>query len=425
MEPLALLFTLILPLLMVSLIICAALSPATEDGPPTALGRKADPLPVGGKQKSSHTAKGSKQGGKGASSKKGKGSSGVQDAADTSSSSVKTDSQLGNSLGLGSWGSMLLGSSGFFGAEALNLAPYAGFAGKSLGDLIDGTVEASAAKTSTQPNANDLKREQTSTSKAKPAHADSHKAQELKRSSSQGKKTDAQKHFSVGSLADIEAHSVKALADKEAHKAHLAEKNHVRTGHEAVSNKDEHAGQQHVQGTAAPDVLDFNTAQITAKNAKAAKAAFTAEGAISAAISAASPSATTAGARLSGVSVPLRTRTVNRSGTSAVGEQKSSGQKTDDASTLHAATTAAAKASHPHNHAAVGRDLGSKILGFAHGSQLLKNMDTFSGGILGSAVATVAALANTAESTAALLKENLPDSVTGTVTSLLHSSPLT
>ncbi len=69
---------------------------------------------------------------------------------------------------------------------------------------------------------------------------------------------------------------------------------------------------------------------------------------------------------------------------------------------------------HQHqDHATAGRDLGSRILGFVHGSELLRNMDTFSGGVLGSAVATVAALASTAESTASLIKENLPDYVTG------------
>ncbi|GJJ74766.1 hypothetical protein EMPS_07124 [Entomortierella parvispora] len=417
-EPLVILFALVLPLIMVSLITCVALSPASKDRPPTVPGRKADPALVSGKQGSSHKAGKSKQGGKGSSSssspsvsKKGKGSSGAQDAADTSSSSLESGSQLGNGLGLGTWGSMLLGSAGFLGAEGLNLAPYAGLAGKNLGDLIDGAVETITNKTEAPSNTSNLEHGQIIASESKTAHIDNHKSQKLNKGA--GKKAEAQTHFSVGSLADIEAHSAKAQAEKEAHKAadkeahraadiaaHSAKKDHVKAAHQAASHVDQNAGHKKAQSKTPLDVLDFNSGQ---KNAKATKAA----------VSTGAANAATADARHSGVSAPLRTRMANRAGSGDTKDQNSSGRKIEEASTSHArATAAAAKAAHPHNHAAVGRDLGSKILGFAQGSQLLKNMDTFSGGILGSAVATVAALANTAESTAALLKENLPDSVT-------------
>ncbi|KAI8606721.1 hypothetical protein EDD21DRAFT_78755 [Dissophora ornata] len=58
-----------------------------------------------------------------------------------------------------------------------------------------------------------------------------------------------------------------------------------------------------------------------------------------------------------------------------------------------------------------GRDLGSRILGYAQSSHFLRHVDILSGGILGTAIATVAVLATTAETTARLIKENLPNTV--------------
>ncbi|KAG0314920.1 hypothetical protein BGZ99_007777, partial [Dissophora globulifera] len=70
------------------------------------------------------------------------------------------------------------------------------------------------------------------------------------------------------------------------------------------------------------------------------------------------------------------------------------------------------KVSKLEDHAKIGRDLGSRITGYASHSQLLKDMNSISGGVLGTAVATVAALATTAEITASAIKDKLPDSVT-------------
>ncbi|KAF9538540.1 hypothetical protein EC957_006462 [Mortierella hygrophila] len=75
-------------------------------------------------------------------------------------------------------------------------------------------------------------------------------------------------------------------------------------------------------------------------------------------------------------------------------------------------TAAAARLSTHQTTGNIGRDFGSKIFGFVQDSQLLRNMDSISGGLLGSTVATVAALAFTAEATAGIIKNNMPDSVT-------------
>lgn len=105
-------------------------------------------------------------------------------------------------------------------------------------------------------------------------------------------------------------------------------------------------------------------------------------------------------------SIPLRTRTPRHSGSF----QDSDRPKVQHHTTRASVATAGSGAKAVGN---VGRDLGSKIFGFVQDSQLLKNMDSISGGLLGSTVATVVALASTAEATAGVIKNNLPDSVAG------------
>ncbi|KAG0285676.1 hypothetical protein BGZ96_010113 [Linnemannia gamsii] len=104
-------------------------------------------------------------------------------------------------------------------------------------------------------------------------------------------------------------------------------------------------------------------------------------------------------------SLSLRTRTPHTSGNF----QDSDHPKVQHHTTHTSVATAGTGAKQVGN---VGRDLGSKIFGFVQDSQLLRNMDSISGGLLGSTVATVVALASTAEATAGVIKNNMPDSVT-------------
>lgn len=56
---------------------------------------------------------------------------------------------------------------------------------------------------------------------------------------------------------------------------------------------------------------------------------------------------------------------------------------------------------------------GSRLWGYAQSSPFLKNVDSISGGLLGTAVATVGALANRAEAAKTLVKDNMPHKLTG------------
>ncbi|KAG0044414.1 hypothetical protein BGZ83_010359 [Gryganskiella cystojenkinii] len=392
-EPLVVLFALVLPLIMLSLCACVLLVPNSENLPPGPPGRKSDPRLVGGKQGRSSSAGTSKQGGQGSSSsskvtsKKGKGTSGG--AQDASESNVGNNVQLGNGLGLGkAWGSMLLASAGFLGPDTLDLAPYGGLKGKNIGELIDGNVSVSASKANARSSgsANKAKSSTSATGSTARSHPKSNK-QEAK-ASNDGAPA-AQAHYSVGSIVDMEIKKAQAESEKKAHKA---EAQHTEPGHESVfkknnvAHKGEHTGHQWSHVVAGSDGLD--------SHGDAQKGVIDGT---------AHPTN------------PLRTRAVDRPGSAGTETQKKHVANDKDhhgeAASAHSTTATASKAHHG-NHATVGRDLGSKILGFAQGSQLLRNMDTFSGGILGSAVATVAALANTAEATAAMMKDNLPDSVT-------------
>ncbi|KAK3844454.1 MAG: hypothetical protein J3R72DRAFT_70805 [Linnemannia gamsii] len=108
---------------------------------------------------------------------------------------------------------------------------------------------------------------------------------------------------------------------------------------------------------------------------------------------------------------PLRTRTPRQSGSFRESDRPKV-HPTPNLTTAASVTVKPAAVVMQQPTGNIGRDMGSKIFGFVQESQLLKNMDSLSGGLLGSAVATVVALASSAEATAGVIKYNLPDSVT-------------
>ncbi|KAG0335221.1 hypothetical protein BG000_007688, partial [Podila horticola] len=65
--------------------------------------------------------------------------------------------------------------------------------------------------------------------------------------------------------------------------------------------------------------------------------------------------------------------------------------------------------------------IAAKIMNFAQGNSIMKNLDGISGGVLGATLATVAALANTAEAVTTSLKENVPNSVSDFINGLQES----
>ncbi|KAI7832820.1 hypothetical protein BC939DRAFT_6922 [Gamsiella multidivaricata] len=101
-------------------------------------------------------------------------------------------------------------------------------------------------------------------------------------------------------------------------------------------------------------------------------------------------------------SVSLRTRTHRPSSGNSI-------QQPDRTQTQHQRDdhTAQAKAKAGGEQ----QDLGARIYGLTQDSQLLKNMDSLSGGLFGTAIFMAAAVASTAEAAAGTIKHNLPDSV--------------
>ncbi|KAG0036468.1 hypothetical protein BGZ82_004156 [Podila clonocystis] len=65
--------------------------------------------------------------------------------------------------------------------------------------------------------------------------------------------------------------------------------------------------------------------------------------------------------------------------------------------------------------------IAAKIMNFAQGNSVMKNLDGISGGVLGATLAIVAALTNTAEAATTSLKENIPNSVSDFVNELQES----
>ncbi|KAK3823509.1 MAG: hypothetical protein J3Q66DRAFT_332059 [Benniella sp.] len=90
---------------------------------------------------------------------------------------------------------------------------------------------------------------------------------------------------------------------------------------------------------------------------------------------------------------------------------------------VHRRLHAASSGSYPQVHqqqASTGtpvvmhsRSIGFKMIDWTKGNQILRDMDAISGGLLGTACSTVAALASTAKVTAGYIKKCLPDSIAG------------
>ena len=96
--------------------------------------------------------------------------------------------------------------------------------------------------------------------------------------------------------------------------------------------------------------------------------------------------------------VPLRTRTPRRDS-----KQKS----------LAGVASSSSSSSFASSPALTESSFGSRIWGYAQSSPFLKNVDSISGGLFGTALATVAVLANTAEAATAFVKDNAPHKLTG------------
>lgn len=82
----------------------------------------------------------------------------------------------------------------------------------------------------------------------------------------------------------------------------------------------------------------------------------------------------------------------------------------------------------PHQHQASQISFAAKMMDFAQENPVMKSLDGISGGVLGAVMATVAAIANTAEAATTSLKENIPSSVDGELTYffvLLRKMPFT
>lgn len=67
----------------------------------------------------------------------------------------------------------------------------------------------------------------------------------------------------------------------------------------------------------------------------------------------------------------------------------------------------------PHRHQASQISFAAKVMDFAQENPVMKSLDGISGGVLGAAMATFAAIANTAEAATTSLKENMSSSVDG------------
>ncbi|KAG9322473.1 hypothetical protein KVV02_003148 [Mortierella alpina] len=411
-DPRILLLTLALPLILLILTACAlkgAGHTSDNDAPhPHSPARKADPHQVG-HRKGNPTGETTKQvrgagGSSKASSKKGDHSkkSSSRGGAQDKESDATSSHALGNNYGLSSWGAMM-GSAGFYGGEAMNYKPINIYAAmkdtalsrdhdqpdsNSVGSLV-GAKGFYGGETLEHPSYKDIAVK--GLGNLIHGHAESSKRAAVETSRSQ---------------AD---HTVTTSTTKKSKRARRAEKAAAAEG--AQYSKLEPERQR---GAMEPAVSHSQATPPSASNEQPRAPSYAAVASLPATETREADTTTLRGLqegsetspdlfktqpRATVQSKPLRTRTQPPSNT----QLKSSEQL----------GTPAVHHAHQHqDHTMAGRDLGSKILGFVHGSELLRNMDAFSGGVLGSAVATVAALASTAESTASLIKDNLPDSVT-------------
>ncbi|CAO3565925.1 unnamed protein product [Mortierella alpina] len=408
-DPRIILLTLALPLILLILTACALKGAGhTSDDDPRSPARKADPHQVA-QRKENQAGETTKQvrgagGSSKASPKKGdhSKSSSRGSAQDIEPQTISSHTR-GDNYNLSSWGA-ILGSTGFYGGETMNYKPidiYAAMKGatlrrdndqlenNSVGSLVGAkgfyggeTMEHASFKNIAAKGLGNL------------IHGHVESVQSAAAETS-------------GSQAD---HAVISPTTKTSKKARRAEKAAAAKG--ALNSKVEPERQM---GVPEPTVLQPQASAPSLSNEKSNVPSYAAVASPVATATREADTTTVHGhqgdfepvqdvsdtqPRTAVKSKPLRTRTQPPSTT----HLKLSEPSRTPAAVYHA---------HQHqDHNTAGRDLGSRILGFVHGSELLRNMDAFSGGVLGSAVATVAALASTAESTASLIKDNLPDSVT-------------
>ncbi|KAF9957743.1 hypothetical protein BGZ72_001456 [Mortierella alpina] len=416
-DPRIILLSLAFPLVILILTACAlkgAGHTLNDDTPhPPSPARKADPHQVG-HRKGNQSSEASKQargtrGSSKASSKKGnhRKEPSSRGGAQDKESHKSTPYALGDSYGLSSWGAMM-GSAGFYGGEAINYKPI---------DIYAAMKETASIRGRDQLDSNALE----SLVGAKVLHGgETMEHPSYKDMAAKGLgnlihgNVDSSKHAAVetfeasSSQADHTA-TVAACTTKKSKKARKAEK--VAAAKSALHT---HVVPERQQGATEPAVSQSHATVPSPSNEQSRTPSYAAV---------ASPAATTireaGAATLEGQEGSKTAQDLSRTHPRAAVGSKPLRTRTQPPNSTHLKsseqprTKAVHHANNQHqNHATVGRDLGSRILGFVHGSELLRNMDAFSGGVLGSAVATVAAMASTAESTASLIKENLPDSVT-------------
>ncbi|KAG0199553.1 hypothetical protein BGX28_007230 [Mortierella sp. GBA30] len=365
------LLALTLPLVLLILTACVirgAGHTSEDDVPrPSSTGRKADSK-QGGSKKGNRADEKTRQsgGGVGASSKvaspkkggKGKGSSGKGGVHDKEYGTATT--HLGSSYGLSSWGAMV-GSAGFYGGEIMNYKPI---------DIYAAMDDTSSRKDHDQH-------------RTKKNHLGAARDTSKILSETENTNLAPSAQHAARTQADIKFHEENAA--KKSKKARRAEKAAATAKDSKNDTKDqEHDGVDRTSRL--EDIVQEHLGTYDAASKTEAKTQTQAQSVRSTVNS----------------NKPMRARTQPPTSTHL--------ESPDDIK-IKQATQHAQQHQH-QDHATAGRDFGSKILGFVQGSELLRNMDAFSGGILGSAVATVAALASTAETTASLIKENLPDSVT-------------
>ncbi|KAF9151744.1 hypothetical protein BG015_006264 [Linnemannia schmuckeri] len=424
-DPRILTLALILPLVMLLLAACAVMGTGnkSEDEPPRYPGKESGPTLVGdsGKQKKAgkSESKQHQQQGRGssisdASSKRGaKKPGGPSDAG-------ASQYLLGNNSGVSSW-SALLGSMGFFGGETLDYKPldilaslkddtktspetsekdavgsvlesmsalggevmkripYQDILDQDIAQLLGSDFLDSDDPTDEEGGPSGVSLDKSLNESVDSAdHIKSQTATEIATHKSNKDTTKSDKlEDSVTSDRNIDSvESIKAPTSAKVESAIQGQKKEQEQGKQEhhVQKQEKNSGRQSGQGPAGPGADE---------SIKLPQ-------------------------RVASIPPPLRTRT----------PRPSSSFKESGRSKVYYPTRvspAAAKPTtihHQQSSGNIGRDFGSKIFGFVQDSQLLKNMDSISGGLLGSAVATVVALASTAEATAGVIKNNLPDSVT-------------
>ncbi|KAF9090343.1 hypothetical protein BGX29_011533 [Mortierella sp. GBA35] len=409
-NPRILVLVMVLPFILLLLASCVVLGAgnSSEDGPRYP-GQRTDPMAVGnGKKKEKQKASRKQQEGAGAGGSSAANSSlskkGANKQSGPSDAIENQQYLLGNNNGISSW-SALLGSMGFLGGETMDYKPLdilaslkdgsnadaenAESSTTSLGSVLDSVSVLGSELMKQIPSYQQLLDQDIAQLLGSDLLDSDYTGDEDEASGERDNSTDHTKatiepeivtqdqtedslepvHVDSPAATDTRPNNVKPVkVETILLPTATVEHSHLNQGREPVQQiqqQDNIAGRQSGQGPAGPE-------------GDPAKAKTT---------------------RVASIPPPLRTRT----------PRPSSSFKESDRS--KARPNSAATPTHQPG-INVGRDFGSSVFGYVQESQLLKNMDTLSGGLLGSAVATVAALASTAESAAGIIKNNLPDSVT-------------